>query len=136
MPVRGNPEMEKNIGRLARLSPEERSANSKKGWETKKRRRELEDKLKDKQGMLNEAVTAVMAEDPEVLAKIMSNIAQKAMNPDDKAALTAADIFLKHSGITAPKQQEVTVEDTRSIEDTTKELESLGVNITGLKVVK
>ena len=134
--VKGVKGMEENQGRLGRLTPEQRSEYSRKGHETKRKRRELENKLKDKQGMLNEAVTAVMAEDPEILAKIMSNIAQKAMNPEDKAALTAADIFLKHSGITAPKQQEVVVEDVRSIEDTTKELESLGVNITGLKVVK
>ena len=119
MTLKDKPEWVKNMGRLAHISPEERSANSRKGHETKRKRRELEDKLKDKQGMLNEAVTTVLAEDPETLAKIMANIAQKAMNPEDKAALAAADIFLKHSGITAPKQQEVTVEDQRSIEDTT-----------------
>ena len=85
--VKGVKGMEENQGRLGRLTPEQRSEYSKKGWETKKARKALEDKLKDKQGMLNEAVTAVMAEDPEVLAKIMSNIAQKAMNPEDTAAL-------------------------------------------------
>lgn len=135
MSLKNIPEMAKNQGRLGRLTPEERSEYSKKGWETKKARKALEDKLKDKQGMLNEAVTAVMAEDPEVLAKIMSNIAHKAMDPDDKAALTAADIFLKHSGITAPKQQEVVVEDVRNIDDTVSELESLGVDIKGLKLI-
>ena len=137
---REHPEWKKNQGRFGRLPPEELKEIQIRGGKAaaakNAARREAEKKLVDKQGMLNEAVSAVMADDPEVLAKIMQNIAQKAQDPDDKAALAAADIFLKHSGITAPKQQEVVVEDNRSIEDTAKELEELGVNVTGLKVVK
>ena len=135
-----HPEWTKNHGRLKHLSPEERREIQVKGGKAAAKklheRRAMEKKLADKQGMLNEAVSAVMADDPEVLAKIIANIAQKAQDPNDKAALAAADIFLKHSGITAPKQQEIAVEDNRSIEDTAKELENLGVSITGLKVVK
>ncbi len=139
MKKRGMPENLTAKGRIKHLSPEERTEMSRKGGLAKaanlKARREMENKLKDSQGMLRESVAAVMANDPEALTKIIENIAKKAMDPEDKTALQAADIFLKHSGITAPKQVEQTVDDKRDIQDATKELESLGVSITGLKVV-
>lgn len=130
-----------NKGRLKHLSPEERSEFAKKGAaasaESRKKTKELKARLNDKQGMMNDAVAATMANDPELLEKLMSSIAQRAIDEGDpKVALAAADLFLKHSGITAPKQVEQKLEDTRSVDETVDELASLGVNVVGLKVVK
>lgn len=128
-------------GRLKHLSQEERIAFAKKGNAAsviaRRKNKEIKDRLKDKQGMMNAAVAATIANDPEMLENLMASIAQKAIDSDDpKVALAAADMFLKHSGITAPKQVEQKVEDKRSVEDTVDELASLGVNVVGLKVVK
>ena len=126
-------------GRFARMDPEEHRELSRKAGlkagETHRRKAELRAKLKDKEGMLNEAVGAVMAENPELLQQVFTNIANKAADPNDDKSLAAAEMLLKHSGITAPKQQEVVVEQKKDIKETVNELENLGVDITGLKVL-
>ena len=81
-------------------------------------------------------VSAVMAENESLLQQVFENIAKKAADPNVDKALVAAEMLLKHSGITAPKQQEVVVEDNRDINDTVNELENLGVDIKGLKVIE
>lgn len=128
-----------NIGRIARMTPEEKTAMARKAGLASaaafKAKKELERKLKDKEGMLREATAAVMLDDPEVIEKIMGALAKKAMNPEDKGQMAAADLFLKHSGITAPKQTEAVVESKQSQDEVMKELEQLGVSVEGFKVV-
>lgn len=126
-------------GRIATLSEEERKEMASKGGKAKaenaRQRKIMEAKLKDKDSILREATASVMSDDPAVIEKIMSNLARMAQS-DDKSALQAADFFLKHSGITAPKKTEAIVEQKGTVEETVEELEQLGVNIKGLRVVK
>ena len=61
-----------------------------------RRKRELEARMKDKVGMLNEAVSAVMAENEDLLQQVFENIAKKAADPNDDKALVAAEMLLKH----------------------------------------
>ncbi len=119
-------------GRIGRMTDEEKSEMGRKGGAAKaanaRARKIMESKLKDKDGILREATASVMADDPEVVDKIMANLAQLAQK-DGREALQAADFFLKHSGITAPKQTEVKVEETPSIDETTQRLKNLGVTV-------
>ena len=96
--------------------------------------------LEDKNEFILEAAAQVTAENPEWFTKMITTLIAIAEDEtaDHTTRMNAMDKVSTIIGTKAPvtKQVEATVEDKRTIQETTDELASLGVNVTGLKVVK
>ncbi len=119
-------------GRLSKLSPEERSRISSLGGKAAKRAHEIK-KLTSivasgkRADILEAATTAMLERNPEAVEKILTNLA-KIAEGDSKEAVTASRTLLEITGFTAPKQQEIVIEDKMSEEEAIKILKDAGLH--------
>ena len=111
-----------------------------KSMETKRKKAAAKKILEDKNEFILEAAAQVTADNPDWFTNMITtliNIAEDENN-DPTVRMNAMDKVSTIIGTKAPvtKQVEQTIEDKRTIQETTDELESLGVSISGLRVVK
>ena len=107
-----------NEGRFAR-DPEAARRAQAKGTETKRARKAIKDLFKDPGAIRDQAVAALLNNDPEVFEKVVQSIAMNAVD-GDKAA---QQMMMSIGGLDAPKKTEATIKaDDISPEEAKKRL--------------
>ena len=127
-------------GRDRKAASEAGKLGQQKSMETKRKKAAAKKILEDKNEFILEAAAQVTADNPDWFTNMITtliNIAEDENN-DPTVRMNAMDKVSTIIGTKAPvtKQVEQTIEDKRTIQETTDELESLGVSISGLRVVK
>lgn len=123
------------LGRLKHLSKEERREFASMGGKaTAAANARAKDTITpDVKNSLNVAIAKHIDAHPNTMEKIVETLTIIASDPEHPKSMQAADILFKHSGMTAPKRVEATVEEPRKdISDTVTALENLGVSVKGV----
>ena len=135
-----SPKWKKNSGRWS--DPKLQLEAARKGGAVSAKKRKAQKAarklLEDKAEFILASAAAATADNPEWMSDMIKMFMDIMNNPeaDTRDRMNAADKLTDILGTRAPKATHVEVEDKSTIEDTTSELEKLGVSIKGLNVIE